>query len=165
MAGDALLTIPTGALQPAARLSVSLTTASTPTCPVITGYMGDPPSASQVDAPIADGPMDILDTKRVANEALDRYAKKLAAGLGCPVLVGGTPHVPPGSAGLWIEKLDTIRMAGRLDAASGSQMFDCASTKAHIRAQRAQADLVASIRSEWDNLPDAEPEGIVLRPR
>lgn len=57
---------------------------------------------------------------------------------------------------------DMLELQRRCNASS-SRLDDGSATFAHIRAQRAQADLVASIRSEWDNLPDAEPAGILKR--
>ncbi len=60
------------------------------------------------------------------------------------------------------EPMDLLELQRRCNASS-SRLDDGSATFAHIRAQRAQADLVASIRSEWDNLPDAEPAGILKR--
>lgn len=60
------------------------------------------------------------------------------------------------------EPMDLLELQRRCNASS-SRLADGSATFAHIRAQRAQADLVASIRSEWDNLPDAEPAGILKR--
>lgn len=57
---------------------------------------------------------------------------------------------------------DMLELQQRCNASS-SRLADGSATFAHIRAQRAQAALVASIRSEWDNLPDAEPAGILKR--
>jgi len=53
--------------------------------------------------------------------------------------------------------------AQRRHKVAQARLEDEIETWNHIRAQRTQAGLVASIRSEWDNLPDAEPEGIVKR--
>jgi hypothetical protein len=123
----------------------------------------------RLNGPEASALLDPTDTTHetlTTDEPMDltAYADRLSDTLGCPVVVGDNPHLPPGYTDSWIEKVDAQRFQG-LHAASESRLADGAATFAHIRAQRAQADLVASIRSEWDNLPDAEPEGIVLRPR
>jgi hypothetical protein len=66
------------------------------------------------------------------------------------------------------ETLTTDEPMDYLSASEGrmsglGRLADAQATFAAVCAMRAQADLVASIRSEWDNLPDAEPEGIVRR--
>jgi hypothetical protein len=156
MAGDALLTIPAGALQPGNRLSVSVATASTPTCPVITGY---------VDTPLPEGmswhAIDEVNAEKMAADGrLWRKGVEVNAPEAAALLApSDTTHETLTTD----EPMDLLELQRRCNA-STARLADGSATFAHIRAQRAQADLVASIRSEWDNLPDAEPEGIVPRP-